>query len=141
MKLKFILLLINLGLATSIFSQSFSYLYDAAGNRVTRMQVATRSFVLQKNEVNVVLSEGLLEQKAINLFPNPVQTELTVLLSELFEPGYGEVFLYDLKGRLLLRQNVHTVRTILQFDSFVSGVYLLKLVFGSRQFTWKIIKE
>lgn len=141
MKLKFILLFINLGLATSIFSQSFSYLYDAAGNRVTRMQVATRSFVLQKNEVNVVLSEGLLEQKAINLFPNPVQTELTVLLSELFEPGYGEVFLYDLKGRLLLRQNVHTVRTILQFDSFVSGVYLLKLVFGSRQFTWKIIKE
>ena len=72
MKLKFILLFINLGLATSIFSQSFSYLYDAAGNRVTRMQVATRSFVLQKNEVNVVLSEGLLEQKAINLFPNPV---------------------------------------------------------------------
>lgn len=141
MKLKLILLLINLGLATSIFSQSFSYLYDAAGNRVARIQVATRSFVLQKNEVNVVLSEGLLEQKAIKLFPNPVQTELTVLLSELFEPGYGEVFLYDLKGRLLLRQNVHTVRTILQLDSFVSGVYLLKLVFGSRQFTWKFIKE
>ena len=141
MKLKLILLLINLGLATSIFSQSFSYLYDAAGNRVARIQVATRSFVLQKNEVNVVLSEGLLEQKAIKRFPNPVQTELTVLLSELFEPGYGEVFLYDLKGRLLLRQNVHTVRTILQLDSFVSGVYLLKLVFGSRQFTWKFIKE
>ena len=105
------------------------------------MQVATRSFVLQKNEVNVVSSEGLLEREAIKLFPNPVQTELTVLLSELFEPGYGEVSLYDLKGRLLLRQNVHTVRTILQLDSFVSGVYLLKLVFGSRQFTWKIIKE
>lgn len=48
MKLKLILLLINLGLATSIFSQSLLYLYDAAGNRITRMQVATRSFVLQK---------------------------------------------------------------------------------------------
>ena len=67
MKLKLILLLINLGLATSIFSQSLLYLYDAAGNRITRMQVATRSFVLQKNEVNVVSSEGLLERKAIKL--------------------------------------------------------------------------
>ena len=137
MKLKLILLLINLGLATSIFSQSLLYLYDAAGNRITRMQVATRSFVLQKNEVNVVSSEGLLERKAIKLFPNPVQTKLTVLLSELFEPGYGE----DLQGRLLLSQDVTSIRTILQLDSFVSGTYLLKLVFGSRQSIWKIIKE
>ena len=141
MELQLILLLINLGLATSIFSQSLLYLYDAAGNRITRMQVATRSFVLQKNEVNVVSSEGLLERKAIKLFPNPVQTKLTVLLSELFEPGYGEVFLYDLQGRLLLSQDVTSIRTILQLDSFVSGTYLLKLVFGSRQSIWKIIKE
>lgn len=47
-EIEIILLLINLGLATSIFSQSLLYLYDAAGNRITRMQVATRSFVLQK---------------------------------------------------------------------------------------------
>ena len=68
-------------------------------------------------------------------------TKLTVLLSELFEPGYGEVFLYDLQGRLLLSQDVTSIRTILQLDSFVSGTYLLKLVFGSRQSIWKIIKE
>ncbi len=67
MKLKLILLLINLGLATSIFSQSLLYLYDAAGNRITRMQVATRSCT-SKNEVNVVSLEGLLERKAIKLF-------------------------------------------------------------------------
>ena len=130
MKLKLILLLINLGLATSIFSQSLLYLYDAAGNRITRMQVATRSFVLQKNEVNVVSSEGLLERKAIKLFPNPVQTKLTVLLSELFEPGYGEVFLYDLQGRLLLSQDVTSIRTILQLDSFVSGTSLMAYSFS-----------
>ena len=54
MKLKLILLLINLGLATSIFSQSLLYLYDAAGNRITRMQVATRSFVLRSYEKSVI---------------------------------------------------------------------------------------
>lgn len=147
MKFKHLLLVVVcIGMTTSAYSQTVKFEYDKSGNRTKRslLTLTKDAFMVQdeeEHEARKISLEELIDQGKVRLFPNPVQTELTVLLSELPDPGYGNLLLYDMQGRMVIQQEVNTLRIALQLGSLAPGNYLLKLIFGSQHSTWKIIKE
>lgn len=122
------------------------YTYDNAGNRIARqvVQVPIRSFSqLNENEEpqNEESWNDKLSRNKVNIYPNPVRTELVVSISELPEPGYGQLIVFDMEGQQMYKGDVTTTYTIVQMESFETGVYIMKLMFGEQQSVWKIIKK
>ena len=122
------------------------YTYDNAGNRIARqvVQVPIRSFSQLNENEKLQYEESWndkLSRNKVNIYPNPVQTELVVFISELPDPGYGQLIMFDMEGRQMYKGNITTTYTIVQMDSFETGVYIMKLIFGEQQSVWKVIKK
>ena len=72
------------------------------------------------------------------VFPNPTKDKVTVI-----GPDIREVAIYDLGGRCLKRQNgVASQRNSVEIDltSYISGIYLLRIVNENGASVKKIIK-
>lgn len=141
----FLLYLAIIAVGTDISAQTvqLQYSYDSAGNRVSRLLVTSRSFspFIENDSLENDTWENKLSRENIRVYPTPVITDLTVSLSGLPEPGVGTLQLYDIQGKLLLKETVRTTETVIFMREFIPGVYIMKLVFGQMQSAWKIIKE
>ena len=82
-------------------------------NRIARqvVQVPIRSFSqLNENEEpqNEESWNYKLSRNKVNIYPNPVRTELVVSISELPEPGYGQLIMFDMEGQQMYKGDVTT---------------------------------
>lgn len=112
MKRKLLLLVASfLGLTTVSYSQNMKYEYDDAGNRKARLQVSALSFVEQNHQEEAPSIEELLSQNNVNVYPNPVEAELTIALTELPSPGNGKAVFYNLQGSQVLQRMHKPTRT------------------------------
>lgn len=62
------------------------------------------------------------------IYPNPNNGSFSVNLNENYING--ELFLYDLNGRLVHNQNISSITTHVQVSTSLKGVYLLKIMGG-----------
>lgn len=109
MKRKLLLLVASfLGLTTVSYSQNMKYEYDDAGNRKARLQVSALSFVEQNHQEEAPSIEELLSQNNVNVYPNQVEAELTIALTELPSPGNGKAVFYNLQGSQVLQRMQQT---------------------------------
>lgn len=130
--------------STDISAQTVvQYSYDSAGNRVSRILLTPKAFSRsqESNNSNNNTWENKLSRETIQVYPNPVLTDLTVSFSELPEPGNGTLRIYDMQGKLLLEEPVRTTETIVSMKDFIPAVYIMRLTFGEMQSIWKIIKQ
>ncbi|MFR8835632.1 T9SS type A sorting domain-containing protein [Bacteroides nordii] len=141
----FLLFSATIAVGTNVSAQTvqLQYSYDSAGNRVSRLLVTSRSFspFIENDSLENDTWENKLSRENIRVYPTPVIIDLTVSLSGLPEPGVGTLQLYDMQGKLLLKETVRTTETVISMREFIPGVYIMKLVFGQMQSAWKIIKE
>lgn len=143
----FLLFLVSFAVGTDASAQEavrLQYSYDSAGNRVSRLLVTSRSFSLSMENDSLADDdtwENRLSRENVRVYPTPVVTDLTVSLSELPEPGVGTLQLYDMQGKLLLKETIRTTEMVVSMKEFIPAMYIMKLVFGQMQSTWKIIKE
>lgn len=141
----FLLFSATIAVGTNVSAQTvqLQYSYDSAGNRVSRLLVTSRSFspFIENDSLENDTWENKLSRENIRVYPTPVITDLTVSLPGLPEPGVGTLQLYDMQGKLLLKETVRTTETVISMREFIPGVYIMKLVFGQMQSAWKIIKE
>ncbi len=141
----FLLFSATIAVGTNVSAQTvqLQYSYDSAGNRVSRLLVTSRSFspFIENDSLENDTWENKLSRENIRVYPTPVITDLTVSLSGLPELGVGTLQLYDMQGKLLLKETVRTTETVISMREFIPGVYIMKLVFGQMQSAWKIIKE
>lgn len=138
----FFLFLIGKCLCISLFAQNtIQYTYDSAGNRTSRMQVSTRSFISFSQDVDKGKMEEQLMKTKVNVYPNPVQSELLIDISELPQNSWWEVQLYDMSGKLLYQRKYDSIQAMIVMDEFLPGSYIVRLIFEQSQFIWKIIKK
>ena len=81
--------------------------------------------------------DDVKEKTDIFVFPNPFQDKLTIETTQSVS-----IFLYNLTGQLVLKQNLRNTSTI-QTSHLPSGIYLLKLTGSSSNIveTRKLVKE
>ena len=121
--------------------QRIHYFYDAAGNRTERLQITLQDFTPLSEEEDEDNMKKMLSREDIRVYPNPVIDDLTVNLSKLPEPGNGLLQIFDTQGKLLLKENIRTTRTVVSMKDFPHAIYLMKLTFGELESIWKIVKE
>ncbi|MFT5922163.1 MAG: hypothetical protein ACI8TS_001495, partial [Flavobacteriales bacterium] len=74
------------------------------------------------------MSVEQLSQLSVNIYPNPVQSTLTIRLKNATSSRFE---LYDLSGKMILNGSLSGVINSLDFSSLSSGTYLLKLNSGT----------
>lgn len=78
------------------------------------------------------------EDYKIFIFPIPVSDKLTIESSQLIK---GNLFVYNLSGQELLKQQINDSKMELNISNLTSGIYFVKLVTDKRIEVRKIIKE
>ena len=69
------------------------------------------------------------DKSKINLYPNPTSSSITISLTENIN---GQVFLTDLKGRVVMTKNINSNKTLMNLESIESkGMYFVKVIDNS----------
>ena len=123
-------------------AQQLSYAYDAAGNRVSRTIVLdTRSTSASVNESDTVFFEEILAEKQIKIYPNPVESVLTILISDYTPSMEGEFSLLNMGGMMLNRRRITAETTYVEMSRHPKGIYVLYIQLNGQLTSWKGIKK
>ena len=128
----------------SLFSQTISYAYDAAGNRIKREIVlggGLRSSTLSE-EVFTEMLDVEKRDAEIRIYPNPTDGRFAVEINNVAEDVSGQIQVLNSQGRLLEKKGILSEGKI-DFDlsSETAGIYILNIRLGKAVSTWKIIKK
>ncbi|MFW6371073.1 MAG: CotH kinase family protein, partial [Bacteroidota bacterium] len=92
------------------------------------------------------IADAYLQDFEVNVFPNPVQNELTIELErQSFNVSPVTINLYDISGRLVQQVDVRDLdfsdRITVSTVNFEEGMYLLNVKQNDRSKTVKVIKQ
>ncbi|MNK35354.1 Fibronectin type III domain protein [compost metagenome] len=90
-----------------------------------------------KFTTDTILGNGEIVKNNVTLYPNPVKSNLTIKADDFI----GTVVVYNIYGQKITEQLFDTYTATIDFSSFSSGIYLVKVVSGSKEKTFKIIKD
>lgn len=76
----------------------------------------------------------VIKESQINIYPNPVRNTLFISANE----NIGEVFIYDLNGRLHKREMVSSYEHSMDVSGLTSGNYMLKVCTENTE-SWRVI--
>lgn len=91
-------------------------------------------------EVQAEVCLGLKEENLnkVRIFPNPTEELVTI---EKSNQEKVELFVYDINGRLIFRQNLQEESNIINMRDFSKGIYIFQLQDESNRRSLKVIKN
>ena len=131
----------------SAFPQdAIRFAYDALGNRVKREIVLQNSAVAPRNLSSEEKKEDnayseMLSEKQIRLWPNPTEGRLKVEIQGLFPEEKACLRVTSTGGAVVDVKETALPVVELDLGRCTKGVYLLHIVAGRQETTWKIIKK
>jgi len=133
-------------LAAVIFqcnSQTISYDYDYAGNRISRKVVLLPPPPqgAKKQVTDSVVVEDMLEDRNILVYPNPTKGILGV---EITGGDWDEdilLILYNGQGVMLYHANAQQGINPVDMTAYPKGWYILRVQEGEKRKEFKVIKE
>jgi YD repeat-containing protein len=138
-----LLFIVIFSLALTVSGQTTSFRYDNSGNRTSRTTVIglkSTSGSSGEDQSNEFFSDQI-EEHAILIYPNPVESEITVDVQGLEENADGSISIFDQSGRLILtRENIVSSNTI-NLSHLSDGTYIMIIRLKGENKKWTIIKE
>ena len=122
-------------------TNTISFGYDAAGNRVSRAVPNQLRSATQEEEETTTSVEEVLSDVTIKIYPNPTEGIVTVEINSPREAETNEVSLYSLSGKNIIPVRVVERSANLDISEQPAGVYILKIRAGEQHTEWKIIKK
>lgn len=130
----------------NLHAQSIVYVYDAAGNRVSRAYVVPlRSASIDSDAplspsdtARVSAAVGALQ---IDVLPNPTHGDLRVDVRGINATDPVHLSLYDANARLLLTRTGTMGTHALDLSSYALGWYILRVQAAGKHQDFKIIKH
>ncbi len=112
-----------------------SYVYDSAGNRVSRTIVLTR--VMNPEEDYFV--RETMKESTVKIYPS--ETNVKVVIENYSEDFPIRYFLYNVQGALL-QSNINVNPTFtLDMAGYSTGTYVLKIIIGDYSSNWKFLRK
>ena len=87
--------------------------------------------------VQLTLSIADIEKVDIEHFPNPVRSHLKVTSDQMI----GEIRIYDMRGKLLLKKTYQDTDVQVDMGSFTSAVYIVQLRTAGQIGHFKVVKK
>ncbi|MEJ5263871.1 MAG: T9SS type A sorting domain-containing protein [Bacteroidales bacterium] len=131
---------------------TFSYRYDAGGNRVSR------TIIIPANSMKMMENDSIgqtnvsdkfekpyydnLAENRISIYPNPTQGQLILKIEGKDTDASFHVMIFDMNGKKVLQNDIKIGENcIVDLSNNSSGIYLLRIQ-GKRNISeWKIIKQ
>lgn len=141
-KITLALVLIFWGIIT--FSQTnISFSYDNSGNRTERVINMSKSALIpgtfgEKTEKELADEIG---EMTVTIYPNPTTGRIKIEIAPFEKNSTGSIGVYDMNGRLVLRQEYLSPEIAVDISNVQNGIYFLKLTFNGRTLEWKIVKQ
>ncbi len=131
---------------------TISYSYDNSGNRNSRTITVAKSALINTNQEtegslnNQEQSKKNIHQDELNnvrfsIYPNPTRESVEIETENLPLESKGMVMIFDVKGVLILKQDLTPHSTNLDLSQLAAGTYVLKVFIDSKVSEWKLIKE
>lgn len=136
------LLLACLLISAFSYGQTVSFRYDNSGNRTSRTTIVLKSTATAQEESTS--SEPFADQlgeHSILIYPNPVESELTVEIRGLEENSDAAISLFDQGGRLMMIKENLGHNNIIDLSNLSPGNYFMVIRLGSDNTKWTIVKE
>jgi len=129
-------------MVAEIFAQTktFSYVYDASGNRIERLIRLRSAEVKDTATVEQPTYTDALGELNIHIYPNPTHGLLNVQISNMPENQSAQIQVMDITGRLLYNKTADGTTSV-DLSSQPTGTYVLRFVFNGKTSTWKILKQ
>lgn len=121
------------------FSQSLSFSYDNAGNRVKR-EITMAAKALPKKSDTTYYSE-MLSEKYIRIYPNPTKGQLKVEIVGYENFDKCNLSIFGTSGQVVLSSSLASSIGSLDISFCPDGIYLLHISLNGKESTWKIIKK
>lgn len=138
-----ILILLLLLVNTTGFTQvTYSFTYDASGNRLSRVIPLKSAHIIGKDTLANQLKtfDDVIGKQSVRIYPNPTKGNLKVELPNL-ENRNITLQVYSAQGALIQNTVVTDTFTLIDLNSQVAGIYILRISIGELSAEWKIIKE
>ena len=113
-----------------------NYTYDAAGNRIKREIVLSRTMENTEKPLTETLS-----RKSISIYPNPTAGLLKISISGWETTDKCKFTIFSLKGALIQEIQVSSSVTEIDLSDESDGMYLLNIELNESKSAWKIIKN
>jgi mannan endo-1,4-beta-mannosidase len=98
------------------------------------------AYVINAGDFSITSAENhsVEEQSEINIFPNPVNGKLNLVMKE----KAVKIELFDMNGRIMKSQNANSTIEIIDLSGFESGAYILKATLkNGNSYSTKILKQ
>ncbi len=144
------------------WSDSISFVYDAAGNRIERYIDMTppemRSDEAVEDSASAAESSSQQMQKqaisapneplkdfalanAIRIYPNPTEGLLKVEIDNLQEHQKASITLMSIQGQTIVNQSKAQISNELDISARPAGTYIMRITLDGKSTEWKIIKK
>lgn len=136
------ILLLFIVLVFKSYAQEISYGYDAAGNRISRYVIETKS-TEEKNEISEPEDFKLDEKTDIRLFPNPTVGLLSfeIINPEMQDNPDIQIKVYSVNGTLIREEEFLTSSFTIDISDEQNGTYLLDMKVNGKKQHFTIIKQ
>lgn len=134
-------------LAVAGFSQSVSFTYDAAGNRVTRALTLQKinsnaGSLNDSTEKHTALIEAItIDDVEVTISPNPNGGKFKVSISNLNDQSNVKIFLHTMTGKLVFETIKPKPITTVNISNRENGTYILTVIVNGTSEAWKVIKQ
>jgi Secretion system C-terminal sorting domain len=130
-----------------------SYTYDDNGNRISRNTVVLMvqpadslpdSLGINQIEDYLKLQSDYKEQlgeQSITIYPNPTHGAFAVQITNMAAVKTRKMLLTGMNGREISRKENFNELTEFDLSNYESGTYILRILLGDKQTTWKIVKR
>ena len=122
-------------------SQTISYGYDLAGNRIKREIVLSTYGDNSRKVVPKSSFAESLSDKTIKIYPNPTKGMLKVEIGGWTDTDNGSLTFFNSNGVCLISKPLVEPYETLNITEFSPGIYFMKIKIHDNETTWKIIKE
>ncbi|MFR9242034.1 MAG: T9SS type A sorting domain-containing protein [Clostridium baratii] len=82
------------------------------------------------------ISEG-----TIIIYPNPTKGQISVEINGFKSSMEGSLNIYDMQGKLILKESITTTHKNLDISSSPDGIYIMTIIIDEDKHQWKIVKE
>lgn len=136
------IILLLLGSLTGSAQTTYSFTYDAAGNRLSRI-IPLKSARIENQDTlanKPKTFEDLIGNRPVKIYPNPTKGILKVEIPVADEIS-ATLNIYSAYGTLVRNLPVTNTYTEIDLSNQPSGMYILRISIGELSSEWKIIKD
>lgn len=135
-------------------NQEITFKYDESGNCIKKYKTivmsksknAGKSFVDKDYDAKTghgydsTIETARIKELDIKIYPNPTRGLLKIETEGSLSGTY-RILLFDVRGQMLVRQEIAGNTAILNISEFDEGVYILRIKYAGVHKEWKIIKN